>query len=58
MGKGRKHTPEQIVNMLRLIELATSNGKTNPTVCQEAGLPLAQGVRRVEGGPSQASQGA
>lgn len=32
MDKGRKHTPEQIVSLLRQIEVATSNGKTDPGV--------------------------
>jgi transposase-like protein len=30
------HTPEQIVNILRQIEVA--NGKTQPVACREAGL--------------------
>ena len=38
MGTGRKHTPEQIVNLLRHIEVATANGKTNPAACKEAGI--------------------
>jgi len=28
MAKGMKHTPEQIVNLLRQIEVAVANGKT------------------------------
>ena len=28
MGKARKHTPEQIVSVLRQIEVSTTNGKT------------------------------
>ena len=28
MGKARKHTPEQIVRVLRQIEVSTTNGKT------------------------------
>lgn len=35
MGTGGKHTPEQIVNLLRQIEVATANGKTNPAACKE-----------------------
>jgi len=27
MGKAKKHTPEQIVNILRQIEVALSNGQ-------------------------------
>src|SRR6185503_18438728 len=38
MGKARKHTPEQIVNILRQIEVATSNGKTTPAASREAGI--------------------
>ncbi len=30
MGKARRHTPEQIVNILRQIEVAVANGKTHP----------------------------
>ena len=28
MARGRKQTPEQIVGLLRLIEVGTANGKT------------------------------
>lgn len=38
MGKARKHTPEQIVNILRQIEVAVSNGKTAPVASREAGI--------------------
>lgn len=38
MGKARKHTPEQIVNILRQTEVATSNGKTTPAASREAGI--------------------
>jgi putative transposase len=38
MGKARKHTPEQIVNILRQIEVAMSNGKTAPVASREAGI--------------------
>ncbi len=38
MGKARKHTPEQIVNILRQIEVAVLNGKTHPTASREAGI--------------------
>ena len=30
MGKARKHTPEQIVNILRQIEVAVANGDLTP----------------------------
>lgn len=38
MGKARKHTPEQIVNILRQIEVAVANGKTHPVASREAGI--------------------
>jgi len=38
MARGRKHTPEQIVNVLRQIEVAMANGKTTPGACKEAGI--------------------
>ena len=62
MARGKKHTPEQIVNVLRQIEVAIANGKTTPGACKEAGfteqtyLPLAQGIWRSEGGPGEATE--
>ena len=38
MGKVRKHTAEQIVNLLRQIEVAVANGKTTPAASREAGI--------------------
>jgi putative transposase len=38
MGKAKKHTPEQIVNILRQIEVANANGKTQPVACRKAGI--------------------
>lgn len=38
MGEERKHTPEQIVNILRQIEVAVVNGKTHPIASREAGI--------------------
>jgi len=38
MAKGKKHTPEQIVSLLRQIEVAVSNGKTPPIACRECGI--------------------
>ncbi len=35
---GRKHTAEQIIAILRQIEVALGNGKTNPQACREAGI--------------------
>jgi hypothetical protein len=38
MGKAKKHSPEQIVNILRQNEVASANGKTHPLACREAGI--------------------
>jgi putative transposase len=38
MAKGKKHTPEQIVSLLRQIEVAVANGKTTPLACRESGI--------------------
>jgi Transposase len=35
---GRKHTAEQIIAILRQIEVALGNGKKNPLPCREAGI--------------------
>ena len=36
MARGKKHTPEQVVNLLRQIEVAVANGKTTALACKEA----------------------
>ena len=38
MARGRKHTPEQVVNLLRQLEVAVANGKTTPVACRESGI--------------------
>ena len=38
MARRTKHTPEQVVNLLRQIEVAIANGKTTPQACKEAGI--------------------
>jgi putative transposase len=38
MARGRKQTPEEIVNVLRQIEVAMANGKAAPAACKEAGI--------------------
>lgn len=38
MARGKKHTPEQIVSVLRQIEVAMANGKTAAAACKEAGI--------------------
>ena len=36
MGRGKKYQPEQVVNLLRQIEVAIANGKTTDQACKEA----------------------
>ena len=36
MARRKKHTPEQVVNLLRQIEVAVSQGKTMALACKEA----------------------
>ena len=36
MARGKKHTPEQVVNLLRQIEVAVANGKRTALACKEA----------------------
>jgi putative transposase len=36
MARGKKHTAEQIVNLLRPVEVGVANGKTLPQACKEA----------------------
>jgi putative transposase len=38
MARGKKHTPEQIVSLLRQIEVAVANGKATPAACRESGI--------------------
>ncbi len=38
MGRGSKYQPEQVVNLLRQIEVAVANGKSTPLACKEAGV--------------------
>ena len=38
MAKGKKHTPEQIVSLVRQIEVAVANGKTTPVAWRESGI--------------------
>ena len=38
MAKGRKHTAEQIVSLLRQIEVGVGSGKTTPIACRESGI--------------------
>lgn len=38
MGRGRKYQPEQVVNLLRQIEVAVANGKSIALACKDAGV--------------------
>jgi len=38
MARGKKHSPEQVVNALRHIEVAVANGRTTSQACKVAGL--------------------
>ena len=38
MAGGKKHTAEQIVSLLRQIEVGVANGKTTPVACRESGI--------------------
>ena len=38
MGRGKKYQPEQVVNLLRQIEVAVGNGKSTEHACGEAGI--------------------
>jgi transposase-like protein len=38
MARGKKDSAEQIVSLLRQIEVAVANGKTTPVVCRESGI--------------------
>ena len=58
MAKGKKHTPEQIVSLLRQIEVAVANGKTTPIACRESGITEQTYYRwRKEFGGLQVDQG-
>jgi putative transposase len=36
----KRYKPEQIVNLLRQIEVETANGKTTPQACKEAEITI------------------
>lgn len=38
MARGKKHQPEQVVNLLRQIEVAVANGESTEHACREAGI--------------------
>ena len=37
-SEGKKHTPDQIVSLLRQIEVSAMNGKTTPVLCWDSGI--------------------
>jgi putative transposase len=38
MERGKKYQPEQVVNLLRQIEVAGANGKATSLACKDAGI--------------------
>ena len=38
MARRKKHTAEQVVNLLRQIEVGVANGKTTTLACKEAAI--------------------
>lgn len=40
MARDPKHTAQQIVNLLRRVEVGVANGKTLPQTCMEAEIAL------------------
>ncbi len=38
MGRGKKYSAEQIVSLLRQIEVGTANGKMTSQACKEVGI--------------------
>ena len=38
MARGKKHSPEQVVNVLRQIEVSIANGKTTGLACKKASI--------------------
>ncbi len=38
MARRKKHTAEQVVNLLRQIEVAVANGKTTTLACKESAI--------------------
>jgi hypothetical protein len=39
MGRGKKYSAEQIVSLLRQIEVGTANGKMTPVGCHSSSQP-------------------
>ena len=60
----KRYKPEQIVNLLRQVEVEIANGKTTPQAAREAGITEQTYYRwrkefgaGAEAGPSEAAQG-
>jgi len=53
MARGKRYQPEQVVNLLRQIEVAVANGKTTAQACKEVDrqstFGLVCGILGVEG---------
>jgi putative transposase len=45
----KRYKPEQIVNLLRQIEVAIANGKSTPQACKEAEITIQTCYRRMAG---------
>ncbi|RZU40367.1 hypothetical protein BDD14_1819 [Edaphobacter modestus] len=62
MSRGRRYQPEQVVNLLRQIEVAVPNEKTAVEACKEAEIVeqtdfrWASGIWRSAGGSSEAAE--
>ena len=54
----KRYKPEQIVTLLRQIEVKIPNGKTTPRAHHTGLLPLAEAIRRPEAGSSETVEGA
>ena len=38
MARGKKYQPEQVVKLLRQLEMAVANGKMTDQACRDAGI--------------------
>ena len=58
----KRHTPEQIVTLLRQVEVAVANGKGTPQACKEAAITeqtyyrWRERIRGPEAGPSETAE--
>jgi hypothetical protein len=56
MGTRKKHPPEQIVSLLREIEVGRANGKMTPQVWKEVGITEQTYYRKEYGGFAKACE--